>query len=394
MALPSMSLGSFAAFEFPQWLNGWFAWSAPRRARAAPDLSRFLPDVRELVAAEAAAHPRLADLASSCPAALVAIACPEEEEEDIACAQAARALAIAGRPLAEICAAAQVAYWLRRARPETFGARPPRLPDTPAIRRRIANHVPTGDGETPRWRAPSYWLDAVAIAFETGDEAVGLWAARAAAEANCWMSMYTMRVVALWAWFSLHAPEMVPGPRWTPDLGWERADELAYAWRGPIAFGIYGGPPDWARVDAEREGYRFTALLDCDAIIAEGEIMEHCIGSYAYAVAIGECALWRVSKEGAPVATLELGELCESQFVGVRQLYGPKNAAVEPQAWRAAMRFALEREAARDPLRRMQAPREPAQRAWEALFEPYWKAKGGTRSWAPHGLPHNGFPVA
>jgi hypothetical protein len=394
MALLSMSFGRPDAALSARRLGLWLTHTLrPSRRAAAANLERFDAGLREAVAAETMASPRLADLAVSCPAALVAIACPGEDAAFVEGARRARALAMEGRPLAQICAAAEVPLWLRRARPETFRARPPRLPDTPNVRRAIANHVPKGAGATTFKNAPWRWLEAVAIAFETADEEVGLWMARRAAASDL-VGIFRARVVALWAWRSRHAPQPEAWPRWSPELGWDRASDLAFDWRARLAFDVYGGPGGDARQAWERDGFTFSPLLDFEAIVAEGEAMRHCVADYAYEVATAESTLWSVSKDGARVATAEIGSRDGSAFVGVRQLYGVKNEAAPREAWRAATLFAVDLDARFDTERRVARSREERRRAWEAFWEPYWAAKSGATAWTPLDPPDDGFPAA
>lgn len=361
-----------------------------RVSRPAPDLSRFNEDLREKIAATVAEHSRLAELARSCPALLVAIACPGDEARDQDCAREARRLVIDGRPLAEACAAAEVAFWLRRARPETFRARPPRLPDTPQIRRAICNHVPADAGAFEGGRDPWRWLDAVDVAFETGDETVALWIARTAGSKR-WLWPSAVRAVALWAWYSRHAPQLVEGPGWAPDLGWQRAFELAHEWKTRRAFELFGGPPDWARVTMTQSGLEFIPLLDADAIVAEGKAMENCVATYAYLVAIGACALWRIVKDGEHIATLDIGLVCGADYVAARELYGRRNEPASRDVWRAAAVFALERADAADPALRRRADAHEKQRAWAEFCAPYWAAKGGPSAWVPSEPDANDF---
>jgi hypothetical protein len=345
-------------------------------------LQRFPETVRAAVVAAAQEHPRLADLALSCPAALVALAATGETASERAALRLGRALTIEGRPLAEICAALGVPLWLRRARPETFVAPPRGLPDTPQARRLIAPYVPCGDApiETQA-QSPSRWLGFVVLAFETADEAVGLWVARCAARTPEQVWDHDARLVCLWAWFASR-PD-AEEPRWSAQLSWERARTLAVQWRERVEFDIFGGPPEWALTEAEVEGFVFKPLATQGAIVEEGQAMGHCVASYARDVASGECALWGVRRGEERVATLEVGASCGGDFMTVRQLFGPENEAAPREAWRAATLFTLAR--AEDalgsaPVRASEAERREG---WERLFEPYWKAKGGTRAWAP-----------
>lgn len=192
-----------------------------------------------------------------------------------------------------------------------------------------------------------------------------------------------VRTVAFWAWNSRHAPRRVEGRGWSPDLGWDRAFELADEWKARRASELFGGPPDWARTQAEQDGFAFTPLLDVETIQAEAKAMENCIASYSFAVARGASALWRVAKDGEHVATLEIGPVCEADYVAAREMYGRRNSPASREAWRAAVIFALGRADAAGANSRPPADWHEKQRVWHALLEPYWAAKGGPRAWAP-----------
>lgn len=359
------------------------ALARPEAAAVAPacardNLQRFRPEVREAVERAASSHERLGDLASSCPAALVAIAAPGDDPEAARAADAGRALVVAGRPLAEVCAALGVPLWLRRARPETFRARPPALADAPELRQAIGPFVPTGAGAIGcAAHDPARWFDIVLCAFETADEAVGVWAARCAARTPEQVWDHHLRLVFLWAWFARRSGE------WSDRLAWQRAVQLADAWRTQMEFAIFGGPDLWALAEAEVEGFAFVPLATDAAIAEEGAAMSHCVASYARDVANGECALWSVRRGGERVATLELGDSCGGDFVTVRQLFGRGNAAAERAVWRAATVFSLDRAEAAAVAAAWRPDNAQTRRAWEALFAPYWAAKGGVRSWAP-----------
>lgn len=385
-----LSYLSYLAFRIVRRCARWLVAVALRLARRAPvaspvidpdpeaSFTRFREEVREAVALTARTHPRLRDLAASCPAALVAIAAPGEANDAQAASAKARALVIEGRPLAQVCAALDLPWWLRRARPETFKARPPKLPDTPALRRAIGPFVPTGaTGFDCDADDPARWLDIVVCAFETADEEIGAWAARCAAQTPEQIWDHDMRLTLLWAWFARRSGA------WAPRIGWSHARELAGAWRTRMEFDIFGGPAAWALAGGEFEGFMFTPLTTREDIAEEGAAMGHCVASYARMVAIRECALWSLRRDGERVATLEVGAECGADFITVRQLYGPGNAPAPREAWRAATLFSLQRA---DAALAEAAPRvseDDVQRAWERLFEPYWAAKGGVSAWAP-----------
>lgn len=340
--------------------------------------ARFREEVRAAVVSTARQHPRLADLAASCPAALVAIAAPGNSAEDRDASDRARALVIDGRSVAEVLTALGAPLWLRRARPETFKARPPRLPDSPALRRAIGSFVPTdASAIDTAAKDPSRWLDVVVCAFETADEEVATWAARCAARSPELIWDHDLRLVLLWAWFARRSGD------WSPRIGWTLARQQAGRWRTQTEFDIFGGPAEWALADGEFEGFVFVPLTTQEAIEDEGAAMDHCVASYARDVALGDCALWGMRRGDERVATLEVGGSCGADFMTVRQLYGFGNAPAPHEAWRAATLFSLARAEAALAEAAPRVDENDVRRGWEALFEPYWAEKGGVTTWAP-----------
>jgi hypothetical protein len=96
--------------------------------------SNIQPAVRRL----ARRHSRLADLAVSFPALLVALAVPRAgfNREPVI------ARVIKGARLVELARAADVALWLRRLAPPFLPLALPKLPDSHDFRRQIVNHLP------------------------------------------------------------------------------------------------------------------------------------------------------------------------------------------------------------------------------------------------------------
>ena len=127
---------------------------APIRGSARLDalerqLERYRPPFQGAVRRLAAQESRIADLASSFPALLFALAAPRRGLDP------ARAIAcvIKGAALADAAAAADVPLWLRRLPPEAFTRRIAWLPDSRVFRRQIANHLPAR-------KASPVWLQA------------------------------------------------------------------------------------------------------------------------------------------------------------------------------------------------------------------------------------------
>jgi len=86
--------------------------------------------------------------------------------------------------------------------------------------------------------------------------------------------------------------------------------------------------------------YRFTALLSEAQLEEEGDIMGHCVGSYADRCRSELFRIYSVRhyKTGAHVATLSAKELRTGHWK-VDQIKGPRNADVEQRLWRASRVF-------------------------------------------------------
>lgn len=170
---------------------------------------------------------------------------------------------------------------------------------------------------------------------------------RAAAHGFAWAAVALSRSGAGWRDTGVVADFYALGDAFNEAWGWARAYEEASRWHGRITveralkgtpFGpdsqIDLGPqPDYAHID----GFDFFALRTPLAIVEEGAIMHHCVGSYVPNVIRGDCHIVSVLKGRQRVATIEL-----DRKLLVRQSRGPCNASLPNAVVFAAQRYAVE----------------------------------------------------
>ncbi len=359
---------------------------AVRSPLVARRLARYHPNYRSRVVALASSQSRLADLAVSFPALLFALTVPRF---GIVPSRAIERT-IAGAPLSEIASHAGVPMWLRRLPPEALEGPLPSMPDGALFRRQIVNHIP----RSPKW-CPM-WLRAVSIAAEAGDEAFAVWLAREFSRLPRLpdeLNVTGLRRMAVWAWFGsrrdTHAGSLVAIP-WTIDMGWEAANRHARKWRDLVGLHVFLGdkPLDdmWFQ-PAVIDGFSFEPLTTAAEIAVEARRMDHCLVNYGNSIASGWARVWRIHRDGAPVATIEVG--CPrgargDGFIGVRQIKGLRNAAVGEDVKDVAARWQM----AQDLTRAGRTPSEHLdvlgkRRIWVAMWRPYWLEKRRMPAWLP-----------
>jgi hypothetical protein len=356
---------------------------APQRSAARSDLlerqfRRYCPRYQGAVRALAARHPRVADLAASFPTLLFALAVPRPGLDP------ARAIgrAIAGAPLAEVAAAADLPFWLRKLPPEAPTRPIAKLPDGKAFRRRIANHLPS------RKLAP-VWLQAVADMADLAHDAGALWLAREITRQER-PKLDRLRLIGLWAWFSSQPGTfghgMIETP-WTPAMRLAVARGAADDWR--TTFTLYldlGREPvaePWLK-PAHVCGYDFLPLMSAEQIVEEASAMNNCVRTYGDSVAHNQARLWSIRRQGERVATLsiEIGNCDPLPTIGQVKAWANGPATVEV-SW-AARQWLHMHDLPRLDTKRRQWGTVPFDRAtWLALWRPYWLAKRRIPDWLP-----------
>ncbi|AMN39957.1 hypothetical protein RHPLAN_15020 [Rhodoplanes sp. Z2-YC6860] len=343
-------------------------------------LRRYHPRFQGAVCALATRHSRVADLATSFPALLFALAVPRPGLD------AARALAhvIDGRALAEVAAAADVPMWLRKLPPEAFARPIPRLPDGELFRRHIANHLPRSRKLSPAW------LQIVARVAELAHEPAAVWIAREFLREPRHVNPERLRLVSLWSWFSSQPATLghylIDKP-WTPDVHIGPALAAADDWRTMIDLHVnlgYRPIADMWLKPARVAGYDFLPLSSIVAITDEAVAMSNCVRTYGNLLARNRSRLWSVQRDGARVATLELGFRCGDPLPCIVQLKGAGNASASRELWWAARQWLNTHDFSQINLERRACDRRPLDRTtWLSLWRPYWLAKRRLPEWLP-----------
>jgi hypothetical protein len=358
---------------------------APRKAAARTELlerqlRRYHPRSEGAVRALAMRHPRIADLAVSFPALMFALAVPRPGF-DPACALAR---VIDGHALAAVAAAADLPMWLRKLPPEAFVRPIPGLPDGELFRRRIVNHLP----RSPKLVAT--WLQAVADVGALAHEQAAVWIARELIREPQGVKPARLRLVSLWAWFSLEPTTFAHAlieRRWTPEIRIKQALAAAGDWRTMIGLHVnLGGAPItdmW--LEPGRVGvYDFHALSSIAAIVDEANAMRNCLRTYGYSLAHNSARLWSVRRDGARVATLRLSTRNADPLPNIVELKGPGNTKVPREVWWAARRWLNMHDLSQIDMNRRKWDAAPLDRGiWRSLWRPYWLAKRRIPHWLP-----------
>jgi hypothetical protein len=368
------------------------AWDEARAQSIRRELSRFRPEIRRAVIALAREHPRLADLALSFPALLVALAWPNGRFSRDAVA----AGVIAGAPLERLARAARLPLWLRKLSPPTIVAPLPPMPDGDDMRRRIVNHLP----RHPAFAA--HWFEAVSFAHRWSDPEFTLWCAREFAgrleprpksrtrrRANRPVALERLPLFCLWAWYSRreHDASKLIRYRWTTEMSLKGALNAVTWWHGDldVELAFSAGPVrDVWFEQRRRDGYEFVPLTHAGDFIVEATLMRNCVRGYGADVAGGERRLFSIRKDGMRVATLSVGWCNNDPYPTVEQLTLGNNVDAPPELWWLAREWLrahdLKRHVRTDFTWRTT---EPTRAAWDALWKPYWLAMGRVPHWLP-----------
>jgi hypothetical protein len=357
---------------------------APIRGSARLDalerqLERYRPPFQAVVRRLAAQESRIADLASSFPALLFALAAPRPGL-DPACAIAH---VINGAALADVAAAAGVPLWLRRLPPEAFTRRIARLPDGRVFRRQIANHL-------PRRKASPVWLQAVTEMADVAHEEAAIWIAREVMRKERSVKLDRLRLVGLWAWFSGHPGTLgytMAQKRWTPEMQFDSALNAADEWRMSIdLYANLGRGPvadSWLR-PARIDGYDFLPLASASEIVEEAATMKNCLRNYGRNLAFNCSRLWSVRKDAQRVATLKLATRYGDPLPNVVELRAAGNGNVSPEVSWAVWQWLHMHDLLRIDAKPKDWRTVPLDRpTWIAIWRPYWMAKRRIPQWLP-----------
>jgi hypothetical protein len=343
---------------------------SPAEVRAL--VSRFDKTIRAAVEQVSASHVYAQDLLWTFPGLLAEIAVTS----DGARRDGAMALVKAGAPLASIARLLGVPFWMRKLPPEAFSAGVPRLPADAEFGLQIANHLPRQAGHAESW------LKTVAAAYAAADATFAVWAAREHARLDAARGVHGIAAIGLYAWFSAR-PESVAGGLvarpFQADFSAEQARDHARAWFEELQMQLYA-PARAARFAhvnraTNVDGIAFERLATPDALRAEGQRMNHCVGRYGNELACGNSLLYALSEGSERVATLEV-RLQPTGRPVLWCLSGPGNAEVPHRVWSAVTMW-LARWSQREGLQVEAGSFPPSSlKFWIALWKPYWLAKG------------------
>ncbi|UFX43883.1 hypothetical protein HAP47_0032450 [Bradyrhizobium sp. 41S5] len=353
---------------------------AKRSALLERQLRRYHPHVQGKIRALAMRHTRLADLAASFPALLLALAVPRTALDP------ARAITrvIDGQSLADAAAAAGIPLWLRRLPPEAFTRPITELPDDELFRRQIANHLP----QLPRL-AP-IWLQSVATVAELAHAPAAVWIARELVRVPPRTDPARLRLVSLWTWFSTQPTTLghtLIDRRWTPNMQIGSALAAANAWRTMVALHVsLGSQPiaDMWLQPGHVAGYHFIPLNSTADIAEEAEAMQNCLRTYGSNLAHNRSRLWSVRRCGQRVATLRIAVQFADPLPSIVELNGIRNTAVPREVWWAARQWLHAHDLLRIDIAQRKWGTAPLDRpTWRAIWRPYWLAKRQIPEWLP-----------
>jgi hypothetical protein len=335
--------------------------------------ARLRPAVTEL-----AVHPYLADLAFSFPGLLAAIA----RHRGTTMGKAAVAAVLCGASLKEASAVAGLAWWLRSLPPEAFVIDVTALPDTPTLRRDIANHLPKPD-------KAAVWLKAVAASLRWGDGAFAVWMAREIRLAKRRPIDRAAEGLGLYAWCSRQDAPIWRGllrKPWSPDMSLSSAREETRAVTDGIVMYVYAHgvlAERWFSA-GEIDGLQFLPLTKAESVLAEADAMRNCLRGYGHSLAFHRIEIVSIRRDGKRVATMSVGFGRYRPYVDIIELLGAENAEVERSVWLAARRWLDSNDALTiEPATEGNAEDRASVRRWQSLWRPYWLEKRRIPDWLP-----------
>ncbi len=336
------------------------------RPMAEGALDKFSDAYREPIRQLCASSPAVADLATSFPGLLFALASgygtAGERERCLAAITD-------GKPLKDAAAELGFAWWLRRLPAEAFTAPLSALPDSADFNRRIVNHVPTES-----WKAAG-WLDRVQLTRELADDDVALWMAWRSKGVPRLRDANRLILMCAWAWFSSRpgtlGASLVRQP-FEATLGLRRALDESETWRkrAELAVALGDGIQDTWFEAGQARGYDIVPLAQLPDFLSEAESMDNCLDQFAPQVHQRRTRLFSVRKAGKPVADLELAPHDEDPTMPmIEQLRGPGNRRAAPGVWQAVFTW-LSMQPTR-PLTANRASSAQARAAARLLWQPY-----------------------
>lgn len=339
-------------------------------------IRRYHPSFRRRVRQYAGLSPRLADLVTSFPAAVVAIVSPEL---NASARGTATRMAKDGESLREVSRVLGVPYWARRLPPEVLAQPLNALPVGSNFEGRMAQLVPKNPEAARRW------LQWVQFGHCAANSEFAMWLASQKFFQRELGLGFPLLPLAAYAWYSGveegAARELIDEP-WNRRMPFSVAATATIAWIEKIVACFEAprirrrGPGRYSR-QRVRNGYRVVPLRTAAQLHQEGSIMNHCVATYAALVAQGVCTILSVRVQDKRVATVEIRPRgTPGGGYAIVQLQGPGNTRVSEQIWRAVLEWLAVQPA--DPHAMLGVGDEfvISPERWERIWRPYVTAKG------------------
>jgi hypothetical protein len=338
-------------------------------------VQRFPVSLRREVRRLVRSSPRIADLAIVFPGLLYALAA---RRGTLTARLHATALIEDGAQLKFVARALDLPMWLRRLPPEAFENLPERLPKSEAFGRRIACRMPL----LPRESA--FWLSCVLFAERACHEDFAIWLAGQTIFHDAGDVEKMLAVVSAYAWHSgkpeTSAHKLIVVP-WRPEVAFDTALCAAKSWFNRVRLVLQLTPgvvvDPWLKPGMAL-GYTFEPLMTHTDVLAEAQAMQNCADQYGERIVRDKCRLFSVRRNGARMATLEIGpHNRENGVLAINQLKARHNMAASTEVWQAAYTWMAGQQALKRLPSLGNAERAFDQEAWCRLLAPYRDAKGG-----------------
>ena len=260
-------------------------------AQTEAQIVRFARGYRRRLRKMVVVSPRFSDLLFSFPAVAFALVSGFGTVEN-----RGRTVALVkrGAPLRDVASALGLPMWLRKLPPEAFVEPFGDVPGGDAFARRVGAVIPRDNPSC------GVWLRWLLAGYRDCDSRFAVWLGSQPIFGR--IDPYgTVPVspIATFAWYSRRpvddpARALIQRP-WQPSMGFATAVEEAGAWVTRVAASTRPsarrrGPGRYSRKNAAK-GLHFVVLQTRCELMEEGREMDHCVGSYADAVARGSLCL-------------------------------------------------------------------------------------------------------
>lgn len=346
-------------------------------------VGRFPAPLRREVRRLIRQSPRMSDLVKVFPGVLYALA---SEAGTLQERRHAIELIEQGAPLKSVARAAGLPLWLRRLPPEAYTGSLASLPASESFARRIANRMPTSDGES------GFWLSAISFATRACHEDFALWLAEQQVYSDPGDAERLFAVLAAYAWFSgdvyarAHGLIVVP---WRPEVAFDTALCAAKSWfnRTRLILQLGAGViSDTWLTPGTVNGFNIVPLTEARDILDEAHAMQNCADQYADRLVRDRCRLFSIRRGASRIATMEIGpHPREAGILSINQLKSRHNMPAPLDVWQAAHAW-MSQQPVLKRLPTLSTPERPIDQAlWRELLAGYRRQKGGA-DWLPETL--------